>query len=819
MNNNVDMIQTQYAFAHEQRNQDLLSDLNRITNNRKELERHRNYAIISLVLFFFFYLNEHDWKFIGGSVVALLYSVIGYLNSSRKEMSYRGKPHNRRPVQVNFQQPLPIPSKTTEVSRTDNLVSRKKNSNRSPSTGSLEKPLTSPVSDRQYSPKPVACASNLIDNPDIDRSNYSALAANRLTSTIFDNRRTGSHLGSSTKDDLLRKTAFSASPSRSQTHLSPLNSSSTLAISSYATPPPVAAVSASRNSYSASYFGYSPMNISTNTGSTFGLSTGPSANYNNLREYQISPLNTKIILQQQSTITSGIEPKDALQTMGLTQISDEWVDELRAILGRHLFKIMDVYRQCKEEIRFCLQRALQIPVGNGGISPNDFHHAMSLLDHGDEERSEKLDNGHIVRLVDLFNYCEKIGMQTTLYDFQQRFEYAVSFFRLCLYIVHQKQHNITYLQELEVGGDVSTNIGGGGTGVTGTTGRRIDSKNIVIGRLEALLANSYDRKLNLHWNRGGGDSYSSTNFQDNKFYRPDNTSSGNILLTDQDIALALYLHRCDQIAFKYFGNATKNSNASASASLHRDMLDDELVNSKDANNFSRNHLIFNPTTDIPRMMRKLKKKPSTRNSSTPIDEEYNISFVYFSPGVQHLLQATANSSTGAAAGGLDFAGFSATGKSLSSFFTTGGQANLGQANNSSNYNMSSYDFIHAMKSPHFDILRLSSLPYPRKELFKVDINRTDTYEAILLYSLFYCFTLLVDYEINDQEFELIFHTNGNEVLSAVEGSSGNGDGEDSENVSELMSHSYFRVMKEILEKIISEEDLRFLWNRLRSSER
>jgi hypothetical protein len=124
---------------------------------------------------------------------------------------------------------------------------------------------------------------------------------------------------------------------------------------------------------------------------------------------------------------------------------------------------------------------------------------MSLLDHGDEERSEKLDNGHIVRLVDLFNYCEKIGMQTTLYDFQQRFEYAVSFFRLCLYIVHQKQHNITYLQELEVGGDVSTNIGGGGTGVSGTTGRRIDSKNIVIGRLEALLANSYDRKLNLHW--------------------------------------------------------------------------------------------------------------------------------------------------------------------------------------------------------------------------------------------------------------------------------------------------------------------------------
>jgi hypothetical protein len=222
------------------------------------------------------------------------------------------------------------------------------------------------------------------------------------------------------------------------------------------------------------------------------------------------------------------------------------------------------------------------------------------------------------------------------------------------------------------------------------------------------------------------------------------------------------------------------------------------------------------------MMRKLKKKPSTRNSNTPIDEEYNISFVYFSPGVQHLLQTTANPTTGAGVAGLDFAGFSATGKSLSSFFTTGGQANSSQTNSSSNYNMSSYDFIHAMKSPHFDILRLSSLPYPRKELFKVDINRTDTYEAILLYSLFYCFTLLVDYEINDTEFELIFHAaNGNEVLSVVDGGSSgaNGEGEDSENVSELMSHSYFRVMKEILEKIISEEDLRFLWNRLRSSER
>jgi hypothetical protein len=57
-------------------------------------------------------------------------------------------------------------------------------------------------------------------------------------------------------------------------------------------------------------------------------------------------------------------------------------------------------------------------------------------------------------------------------------------------------------------------------------------------------------------------------------------------LTDQDIALALYLHRCDQIAFKYFGNATKRYNAAtttaSSAGLYRDALDDDLINSKDA---------------------------------------------------------------------------------------------------------------------------------------------------------------------------------------------------------------------------------------------
>ena len=54
------------------------------------------------------------------------------------------------------------------------------------------------------------------------------------------------------------------------------------------------------------------------------------------RDYQVSPLTHKPLP------SNAIQHKDALQSLGLTQIPDEWIDELRLILGKHLHLIMEM---------------------------------------------------------------------------------------------------------------------------------------------------------------------------------------------------------------------------------------------------------------------------------------------------------------------------------------------------------------------------------------------------------------------------------------------------------------------------------------------
>lgn len=120
--------------------------------------------------------------------------------------------------------------------------------------------------------------------------------------------------------------------------------------------------------------------------------------------------------------------------------------------------------------------------------------------------SEKLENGHSVNLKNLLEYIRTTNLIPNLDDFINQFEFSLSFFRLCQFIIKQKQQNIQKIQEIErMKNDIieeqqrQQSFFSNLTSSTASSSLKDRKKGFIIEKLQQLVNNSYEKRLIIQW--------------------------------------------------------------------------------------------------------------------------------------------------------------------------------------------------------------------------------------------------------------------------------------------------------------------------------
>jgi hypothetical protein len=317
------------------KNKHFLNELSKRTQVNSQLSYYWNVAVVCFLASICSKFLDFDWKVFAGSFVLFLFFLLNYWKVSSDLKNYRLKTlhaeqrigEDATAAEMNQQQSTSAPSRIPVVT--------------SPMTNRIPKPKTPMIN-----PTP-------------------SLSAKKIPlsqSPLLTQRRPQGHslekLSSASRPVISLRSPETNSHTQDNFDLSRASRIALEAVNGL-TPPPASGLmrdsrgipsgSPNYSSYNQSgptAFGGSPSFAGLNSsfggaGNTMGMMMMNQSSSNQLfpsREYHLSPMGVK----QPVASNTAVQSKDALQSLGLTQIPDEWMDELKTILGKHLHVIMDM---------------------------------------------------------------------------------------------------------------------------------------------------------------------------------------------------------------------------------------------------------------------------------------------------------------------------------------------------------------------------------------------------------------------------------------------------------------------------------------------
>jgi hypothetical protein len=324
------------------KNKHFLNELSKRTQVNSQLSYYWNVAVVCFLASICSKFLDFDWKVFAGSFVLFLFFLLNYWKVSSDLKNYRLKTlHVEQLIgedvtasDMSQQQSTSVPSKIPVVVN-------------SPMTSRIPKPKTPMIN-----PTP---------------SSLSAKNIPLSQSPLLTQRRPQPHslekLSSASRPVISLRSPETNSHTQDNFDLSRASRIALEAVNGLTPPPPSATAAAaglmrdsrgmpsgspnySSYNQSGTAFGGSSSFAGLNSsfggaGNTMGMMMMNQSSSNQLfpsREYHLSPMGVK----QPVASNTAVQSKDALQSLGLTQIPDEWMDELKTILGKHLHVIMDM---------------------------------------------------------------------------------------------------------------------------------------------------------------------------------------------------------------------------------------------------------------------------------------------------------------------------------------------------------------------------------------------------------------------------------------------------------------------------------------------
>lgn len=84
---------------------------------------------------------------------------------------------------------------------------------------------------------------------------------------------------------------------------------------------------------------------------------------------------------------SSLRVRDSLQVLQMAGMPDEWVDELRLLLGRHLLSVLKLFDDAAQELSHWLIKATTPPSpGAGMLGGEDLQKVLALLDRSTDSK-------------------------------------------------------------------------------------------------------------------------------------------------------------------------------------------------------------------------------------------------------------------------------------------------------------------------------------------------------------------------------------------------------------------------------------------------
>lgn len=267
--------------------------------------------------------------------------------------------------------------------------------------------------------------------------------------------------------------------------------------------------------------------------------------------YHISPMSVGRSPAEPSTVgtmrwglTGTLRLRDSLLALKLNQIRDEWIEDLRLILGKHLLQVVKVFDQAAMELSTVLSRMAGPPANL--LQPEDLKKALLLIERSTDQRRLKLANGSAVSIDEVLAFCKQINVPT---EILHRYEVASSFFRLCQSMLDSK---MTAAGSMEGGEEEDRYSVNNQVGVEEEMqlfampqlgSSQSGGKKCFLARLKDMMQHSMDGRIRVQWSHG----YGATAMGGNPFNVSSSSTTSNSL-TDQEIVIAVFLHKCDSLA-------------------------------------------------------------------------------------------------------------------------------------------------------------------------------------------------------------------------------------------------------------------------------
>eukprot|EP00981_Chlorochromonas_danica_P003930 scaffold743_cov177-Ochromonas_danica.AAC.18 len=271
--------------------------------------------------------------------------------------------------------------------------------------------------------------------------------------------------------------------------------------------------------------------------------------------YHISPMSVGRSPAEPSTVgtmrwglTGSLRLRDSLLALKLNQIRDEWIEDLRLILGKHLLQVVKVFDQAAMELSTTLNRMAGPPTNL--LQPDDLKKALLLIERSTDQRRLKLANGSAISIDEVLAFCKQINIPT---EILHRYEVASSFFRLCQSMLDSK---MTAAGSMEGGEEedryssINNQVVGNGVeeemqlfAMPQLGSSQIGGKKCFLARLKDMMQHSMDGRIRVQWSHG----YGATAMGGNPFISSSSSTTSNSL-TDQEIVIAVFLHKCDSLA-------------------------------------------------------------------------------------------------------------------------------------------------------------------------------------------------------------------------------------------------------------------------------
>ncbi|RYH30633.1 hypothetical protein EON65_04500 [archaeon] len=195
-----------------------------------------------------------------------------------------------------------------------------------------------------------------------------------------------------------------------------------------------------------------------------------------------------------------------------------------------------------EEISQWLTNKINTMVLTSPVSPTDVQLLIQLLGYNIDLscRKVKLSNNSLYSSEELASLLKQLGVPQDLW---YRYESASSLCKLCLYYVDMKNvASSTALYTFTMASTTSQVYDEEMyKGMVNQTGTKVN-RHSLLGRLKEMMFSSLDNKLRVQW----------THSSQHSGYRRAQPSVGSsstaALLTDQEVAMAIFLHKCDALA-------------------------------------------------------------------------------------------------------------------------------------------------------------------------------------------------------------------------------------------------------------------------------